>query len=303
MKRFIIIFLFLTGTTILGFGQEFRCMVSVESSKLKAANRNLFNTMQVDITEFMNNRKWTDHKYTMEERIECNIFIRLEEQISSDEFRGTIQVQSKRPIFNTTYESCVLLNIQDKDFQCRYVEFQPLEFNETSNRDNLTNILAYYAYIILGMDYDSFSPEGGTPYFSKAQQIVNNSQNAKEKGWKSFESERNRYWLVENLLNKSYADFRNCIYTYHRLGLDIMADKPDEGRSVIAESLRSMQKVFRRRPSTYIIQVFFDAKKDEIVNIFSKSFPDERNRVLTILNEVDPSNGTIYEKIKQSEGL
>jgi hypothetical protein len=303
MKRIILFLFLLAGIALYGSGQELRCQVSVESSKIKAANRNLFNTMQVDITEFMNNRKWTDHKYTMEERIECNIFIRLEEQISSDEFKGTIQVQSKRPVYNTTYESCVLLNIQDKYFHCRYVEFQPLEFNETSNRDNLTNILAYYAYIILGMDYDSFSPEGGTPFFSKAQQIVNNSQNAKEQGWKSFESERNRYWLVENLLNKSYSDFRTCTYNYHRLGLDIMAEKPEEGRAVIAESLRSIQKVFRRKPSTYIIQVFFDAKKDELVNIFSKSYPDEQSRVLTILNEVDPSNGTIYEKIKQTEGL
>jgi hypothetical protein len=302
MKRIFFILFLLTGFAIYGYSQELRCQVSISATKIKAANQNLFNTMQVDITEFMNSRKWTDHKYTMEERIECNIFIVLDQQISSDEFKGTIQVQAKRPVFNSTYES-VLLNLKDNDFHCRYVEFQPLEYNETSNRDNLTNILAYYAYIILGMDYDSFSPEGGTPYFSKAQQIVSNSQNAREQGWKSFESERNRYWLTENLLNKGYADFRSCIYNYHRLGLDIMADKPEEGRSNIPESLRSIQKVFRRRPSTYIIQVFFDAKSDEIVNIFSKSYPDEQVRVLAVLNEVDPSNGSKYEKIKQSEGL
>jgi hypothetical protein len=258
--------------------------------------------MQIDINEFMNSRKWTDHKYTMDERIECNLVIRLDQQISSDEFKGTIQVQIKRPVFNSTYET-VLLNIQDKDFHCRYVEFQALEFNETSNRDNLTNLLAYYAYIILGVDYDSYSLEGGTAYYQKAQQIVNNSQNAREKGWKSFESERNRYWLTENLLNKSYSDFRDCIYNYHRLGLDEMSENPEEGRAVIAESLRSIQKVFRRRPSLYILQVFFDAKSQELVNIFSKSYPDERNRVLIVLNEVDPSNGSKYEKIKESEGF
>ncbi len=258
--------------------------------------------MRQDIYDFMNNRKWTDHVYSTNEQIECNIFIRLTEQISSDEFKGTIQVQLKRPVFNSTYET-VLLNIKDNNFRCKYVEFQPLVFNETGNRDNLTNILAYYAYIILGFEYDSFSPEGGTEYFTKAQQIVNNSQNAVEQGWKSFENERNRYWLVENMLNKSYAGFRDCLYNYHRHGMDVMADKPEEGRANIAESLRSLQKVFRRRPSLYILQIFFDSKSDELVQIFSKSFPDERNRVLTILNEIDPSNGSKYDKIAKSESF
>lgn len=300
MKRIFFILILVGAVVFYANGQELRCQVSVQATKIKGANRNLFSTMQVDISEFMNTRKWTDKVYSMDERIECNLVIRLEQQISSDEFKGVIQVQAKRPVFNSTYEA-VLLNIQDQDFHCRYVEFQPLEFNETSNRDNLTNLLAYYAYIILGMDADSFSPEGGTPYFERAQQIVNNSQNAKEQGWKSFESERNRYWLTENILNKSYSDYRSCIYNYHRQGLDLMSDKPEEGRAVVAESLRSLQKVFRRRPSTYILQIFFDAKADEIANVFSKSYPDEQNRVVSILAEIDPSNGAKYEKIKDSE--
>ncbi|NQU86718.1 MAG: DUF4835 family protein [Mariniphaga sp.] len=302
MKRLFILVLILTGAVLYGNSQELRCRVSVQSTKIRGANRNLFKTMQIDITDFMNNRQWTEHKYTMDERIECNIFIKLEQQISSDEFKGTINVQLSRPVFGSTYTSSIL-NIQDKDFHCRYVEFQPLEFSENNNRDNLTNILAYYAYIILGMDYDSFSPEGGTQYFEKAQQIVSNSQNAREKGWKSFESERNRYWLTENLLNTSYSDYRTCLYDYHRKGLDIMSEKPEEGRAAIAESIRLLQKVFRRRPSVYILQVFFDAKKNELVQVFSKSYPDERNRVLNILNEVDPSNGSIYERIKESEEI
>lgn len=282
--------------------QELRCNISISSTKIQGANRNLFETMQSELYEFMNNRKWTEHQYAMDERIECSFFINLERQISSDEFSGTIQVQLRRPVFNASYET-VLLNIKDNDFQAKYVEFQPLEFNESSNKDNLTNILAYYAYIILGMDYDSFSPEGGTEYFQKAQAIVNNSQNAREKGWKSFESERNRYWLVENILNKSYSGFRACNYQYHRQGLDLMNEKAPEGRAAIAESLKLIQKVFRSRPSVYILQVFFDAKSDELVNIFSQSFPDEKNRVSVILNECDPSNGTKYEKILKSEGL
>lgn len=300
--RKVLLFIIVCFVTQRILAQELRCNISISATKIQGANKTVFETMQTDLYEFMNNRKWTENKYAMDERIECNFFINLDQQISSDEFKGSIQVQVSRPIFNSSYKSS-LLNIKDNDFHAKYVEYQTLEFNESSNKDNLTNILAFYAYIVIGMDYDSFSPEGGTEYFQKAQAIVNNSQNAVQKGWKAFESERNRYWLVENILNKSYSGFRSCTYQYHRQGLDIMSDKAPEGRAAIAESLKSIQKVFRARPSLYILQVFFDAKSDELVNIFSKSFPDERNRVSVLLNECDPSNGSKYEKILKSEGL
>ena len=302
IKQFVTALLFLFIFVGNGLAQELRCNVTVSARGIQGANQNLFRTMQSDLYDFMNNRKWTDHVYSYDEKIRCNILIRLDEQISADEFKGSIQLQLTRPIFNTSYTSTVL-NIKDNDFHCKYVEFQPLEFNETSNRDNLTNIMAFYAYVILGFDYDTFSEEGGTEYFQKAQAIVNNSQNARERGWKAFESERNRYWLIENVLNKSYSSFRTCMYNYHRNGLDLMSEKVEEGRANIADALRDIQKVFRRRPSTYILQMFFDAKADELVNIFSKSFPDERNRVMAILNEVDPSNGRKYEKIAENEGF
>jgi hypothetical protein len=299
MKKISVVFLFVLLIVASSFAQELRCNISVSAQQIKGANQNAFRTMQADLYEFMNNTKWTDHVYSMDERIECSIYIRLTEQVSSNEFKGSIQVQLRRPIFNSDYES-PLLNIKDNNFHVEYVEFQTMEFNETSNRDNLTNIMAYYAYIILGMDYDSYSPNGGTEYFQKAQQIVNNVQNVRYSGWKAYESERNRYWLIENLLNKSYSSFRDCTYQYHRQGLDRMSDQIEEGRAQIAESLKSIQKVFRSRPSLYILQIFFDAKSDELVNVFSKSYPDERNRVLAILNEVDPSNGSKYEKIKEA---
>lgn len=302
MKKISVLLIFIFLLSVSSFAQELRCNVTVSSQRIQGANKNLFRTMQSDLYEFMNNRKWTEHVYSYDEKIKCNILIRLDEQISVDEFRGSIQVQLTRPVYNSSYETTIL-NIKDNDFQCKYVEFQSLEFNETSNRDNLTNIMAYYAYVILGFDYDTYSPEGGTPFYLKAQAIVNNSQNAREKGWKSFQSERNRYWLVENILNKSYSSYRSCMYSYHRQGLDIMSDRTEEGRANIANSLRDIQKVFRRKPSTYILQMFFDAKSDELVKIFSKSFPDERNRVLAILTEVDPSNGSKYEKIADNEGF
>nr|WP_319570700.1 DUF4835 family protein [uncultured Draconibacterium sp.] len=302
IKQIVIALFFLFIFIGEGVAQELRCNVTVSARGIQGANQNLFRTMQSDLYDFMNNRKWTDNVYSYDEKIRCNILIRLDEQISADEFKGSINVQLTRPIFNSSYTSTVL-NIKDNDFHCKYVEFQSLEFNETSNRDNLTNIMAFYAYVILGFDYDTFSEEGGTEYFQKAQSIVNNSQNARERGWKAFESERNRYWLIENVLNKSYSSFRTCMYNYHRNGLDLMADKVEEGRANIADALRDIQKVFRRRPSTYILQMFFDAKADELVNIFSKSFPDERNRVMTILTEVDPSNGRKYEKIAENEGF
>jgi len=260
--------LFVIAFSVSALAQELRCNVTISSQRIQGANQNLFRTMQSDIYEFMNTRKWTDNIYGYDEKLKCNIMISLEEQLSADEFRGTIQVQLIRPVFDSSYETTIL-NIKDNDFRARYVEFQPLEFNETSNRDNLTNILAYYAYIILGFSYDSFSLEGGTPYFEKAQAIVNNSQGLAVKGWKSFESERNRYWLTENVLNKSYGDYRKCMYNYHRNGLDLMSQRVEEGRANIAESLRDLQKVFRKRPSTYILQMFFDSKSSTRTRVFS----------------------------------
>jgi len=256
--------------------------------------------MRTDISEFMNNRKWTDHQFAVDERIVCTIFIQVTDQIGADEFKGTMQVQLNRPIFNSSYQSPIL-NIKDNDFDVRYVEFQPLEFSETSNTNALTNILAYYAYVILGFDYDTFSPMGGTPYFQRARDIVNKSQNAHEKGWRAFEGNYNRFWMIDNLSNKAYSPFRDLMYRYHRLGLDVMSDKPNVGRSEIADALRNIQKVYRSRPDTYINRMFFDAKSDEIVNLFSSGSTDEKSRVISILSECDPANSGKYEKITQQK--
>ncbi len=299
MPRFILI-LTLIYSSFGAIGQEFRCNVSVSSSRVEGTYKQVFESMRTDIYEFMNNRKWSDNVFTTDERIECTIFIQITEQVSSDEFKGTIQVQMNRPIFNSSYNS-PLLNIKDNDLQFRYVEFQPMEFDETSNSNPLTNILAYYANVILGFDYDTYSPLGGSVYFQKARDIVNRSQNAREKGWRAFEGNFNRFWLIENLTNKAYGPFRELLYRYHRLGLDVMAEKPDIGRSEIADALKNMQRVYRSKPDTYVNRIFFDAKSDELVNIFSKGSTDEKGRVMVILTECDPSNTGKYEKIMEQK--
>ena len=196
-----------------------------------------------------------------------------------------------------------MLNIQDEFFRFKYQEYQTIEFAETGNKDNLTSVIAYYVYVILGFDYDAFSPSGGTEYFERARQIVNESQNASgtKNGWRAFESDYNRYWLVDNVLNKTYAPFRELMYVYHRKGLDAMADQLEAGRAEVAESLKLIQKVFRSRSKLYITRVFFDSKSAEIISLFSQSYPDEQNRVIKILSECDPSNASKYEQIIKSQ--
>jgi hypothetical protein len=283
--------------------QELICNVQISAQKIQGSNRQVFETMQRDIYEFMNNTVWTNHVYSYAERLDCNILINLTDQISADEFSGTIQVQLSRPVFNTTYKSTVL-NFVDNNFRFRYVEFQPLEFDPTTHRSNLVSVLAYYAYVILGFDYDSFSPAGGTEFFQMAEKIVANAQNAPEMGWKPYDGSRNRnrYWLVKNALDKEYEEVRQFVYDYYRNGLDNMEERISEARTSMVESLRLIQEVYRRKPDPfmYLIQIVMDAKSDELINIFSESFPEEKSRVVQILTEIDPSNKSKYEKITAS---
>jgi len=283
--------------------QELYCNVQVSAQKIQGSNREIFQSMQRDIYEFMNSMVWTDNVFSFAERIECNLLINLDDQLSADEFRGTIQVQLSRPVFNTTYESTVL-NFVDNNFQFRYVEFQPLEFNPNSHTSNLVSVLAYYAYLLIGMDFDTYSQGGGTPYFQIAEKIVTNAQNAPEQGWKPYDGSRNRnrYWMVKNILDTEYSGVRQFIYLYHLRGLDRMESDMTQARTEIYESLRRLQEVYRRRPDPfmYYMTVIIDAKADELVNIFSQGFPEEKNRVVQILNEIDPANETKYQKILAS---
>jgi hypothetical protein len=282
------------------YSQELNCNVQVSAQKIQGSNRQVFESMQRDIYEFMNNSVWTNHVFSYAERIDCNILITITEQFSADEFSGTIQIQLRRPVFNSTYNSTVL-NFMDNNFRFRYVEFSPLEFDPNSYRSSLVSVLAYYAYVFLGFDYDSFSPLGGTQFFQVAEKIVNNAQNAAEPGWKPYDGSRNknRYWLVKNALDREYEGIRRFIYEYNILGMDKMESKTGEARISILESLKLVQEVFRARPDPYmyLLQVVMESKADELVSVFTGAFPEEKSRVVQLLNEIDPGNKTKYEKI------
>jgi hypothetical protein len=282
------------------FAQELNCQVKVLSQQVTGTEKRVFETLETAIYEFMNNRKWTNETFKQEERIDCSILINITERLSTDEFRATLQIQSRRPIFKTSYNS-VLLNYNDNDIQFRYLESQPLDFAENSNLSNLTSILAYYAYVVIGLDYDSFAPDGGTPYLQKALNVVQTAQSSDQAGWKAFDGDKNRYWLINNMLDATYRPLRECMYNYHRLGLDVMVDNKEGGRAAILESLLTLKKIHQMRALSFNMQVFFNAKSDELINIFTGAFPDEKSKAVNLLNEIDPTNSNKYQKILASQ--
>jgi hypothetical protein len=300
-KFFLIAFLILLPGII--DAQELNCNIQISAQRIQGSNRQIFESMQRDLYDFMNNTVWTNHVFSYAERIDCNILINLSDQLSADEFKGTIQIQLSRPVFNTTYKS-TMLNFIDNNFQFRYVEFQPLEFDPSTYRSSLVSVLAYYTYMILGFDYDSFSPLGGTEFFQMAEKIVTTAQNAPEPGWKPYDGSRNRnrYWLVKNVLDKEYEGVRLFIYDYNINGLDKMESKIAEARTSMVESLKLIQEVYRKKPDPfmYLVQVIMDAKSDELINIFTEAFPEEKSRVVQILTEIDPANKAKYEKINSA---
>ena len=283
--------------------QELRCNVQVLSQSVQGSNKQVFETLQNAIYEFMNNRVWTNHVYTMEERIECNLMFNITEQLSADDFKGTLTIQVSRPVFNTNYNTTIL-NFVDNDIRFRYVEFSPLEFDLNMHQLNLSSILAFYAYYILGLDYDSFSLFGGSTYFANAERIVLNAQSAAERGWKPMDdiAHKSRYWLVKDMIDTDYEPVREFNYRYHRLGLDVMDEKVVEGRTEITNSLELLQQVYRKKPDPYmyLLRLVFDAKVDEIVNVYTESYPEERNRAYDILAEVDKPNANKYKAILES---
>jgi hypothetical protein len=302
MKRVLLIAVaFLLGLSL--NAQELHCNVRISSQKVQGTNRQVFETLQSAINEFINGRAWSNYKFSNNERIECSMLFNIQDY-SGDRFTGTLQIQVRRPVFNSSYNT-VLFNYVDNDLEFTYQEFQPLEFSETSHITNLTSILAYYASIILGLNFDSYALESGNEFFQRAEKIVNNAQNANERGWRAGEStsRRNRYWLISNILNEEYAPVREFIYRYHRFGLDMMYDKAVDARISIAESLTLLQGVFQNRPDPFMhfFQVILDAKSDEFVSVFQGGMDDEKRRMMDLLNKIDPTHGDKYRNIMSSK--
>ncbi len=282
--------------------QELNCSVQINASQITGVSRTIFDNMRKDITQFMNSTKWTDYQFENNERIKCSIVIEIT-SYQGNRYVSTLQVSSSRPVFESSYESPILkIREQNNNFDFEYIENTPLVFNENRYGDNLTAVLAFYAYVIIGMDFDSFKMEAGTPFFQKAQKIVNNAQGSQFKGWKAYEARKrdNRYFLINKLLDSRNGAARRAMYRYHRQGLDIMSQKPEQGRREIAESLKYLQKVYRVDRNSFLLKVIMDTKYREIINIFSGSYADERIKVYNILKEIDPAHLKDYEKLTKT---
>ena len=293
MRKFILTFFGLLGA-LGAYAQELNCAVTVNADQVTQTDKRIFKTLETSIYEFINTRKWTDDNFLPEERIECQILITVSEEVQSGKYRGQASIVSRRPVYGSDYNS-TLLNFQDKDFEFSYTEYQPLEFNENMFSNNLTQMLAYYVYIIIGMDYDSFSQKGGDKYFLKAQTLVNQASNADAKGWKSFDGSRNRFWLINNIMDPSFSAMRDAVYQYHRQGLDNFYNNQVKPVSIITKSLQTLDNVNRITPNSMVIQLFFSAKSDELLGIYSKATPTEKAKAVSYLTRLDPVNADAYQ--------
>ena len=277
--------------------QELNCTVKVNAQKLQTTEPRVFQTLEKTLTEFMNNRKWTGDTYSSTERIECSILISILEEKGSNRFTATMNVQANRPVYSSSYNS-TMLNLKDDDVAFDYVEYQPMEYTENSGANpNLVSIMAYYAYLIIGLDYASFSPNGGVPYYAKANTIIQLNQNSNESGWRALEKTKNRYWMIENLMNSKYEAFHAAWYKYHRTGLDQMYDDPDKGRKGITDAINLISPIQQDYPNIMLLQQFFAAKSEELTNVYTKALPGEKSNMVQLLSKMDPVNTNRYQKI------
>lgn len=299
MKHFLIILTFVLLSPAL-LGQDLNARVQILAPQLSNSNKRILDMLEVSIKDFLNGRKWTTDALQPQERIDCNFVITITDWDGSSSFKAEAQIQSNRPVFNSSYNSTIL-NISDKEFGFSYAEGQALDFSDQNYISNLSSLLAYYAYIITGLDYDTFSKLGGTPYYQKAQTVLNNAQISPNPGWKAFENLRNRFWLVENLTNRSYNPIRESLYIYHRDGLDVMAENKAKGLKAVLSIIPQLQKIDKQKQGSVLNQLFFTAKADEIVNILSATDSQDRLKAFNVLSEIDPSNSSKYESLKKTK--
>jgi len=296
LRKIYQLLLFLLSISAATRAQELNCTVTINSTRIQTSDRGIFRDMKTAVEQFMNSRKWSGDSYKPYEKINCNMLITITEMPSIGNFSASVQIQAARPIYNTNYSS-LIFNYADRDWEFEYIESLPLEFNDNTYTTNLTSMLALYAYLIIGVDYDTFTELGGTPYFQKALAVVNNAQQANRPGWQPLNSNRNRYWIVENYNNGQMTEMRRAMYSYHRLGLDTFDKDPDKSRDVILKGLREVKKVRDVNPTSILVVSFFDAKSKELANIFSTGNIQLRREAYDIIITIDPSNRAAYEKM------
>lgn len=296
-RKLFVLGVLLSGA-VLSRAQDLNARVKILSQQIQNTNQRSFDQLETAIRDFLNNRKWSNDPVRPMERIDCNFVINITQWDGSASFQADAQIQSSRPVFGSSYTSTIL-NISDKDFAFTYQDGQPLDYTDQAYQGNLSSLLAFYAYVIVGMDYDTYSRFGGSSYYQRAQTVVNNAQNASFAGWKAFENLKNRYWVAENLNNKAFNPIRETLYDYHRNGLDIMAGNRAKGRKEVLSTLSQLQKLDRQKQGSILNQLFFSAKATELVNIAGQADPQDRMRAYNQLIQLDPSNLAKYELLKK----
>ena len=300
--RHIVAILALIAMSIAMTAQELKCTISINSEQVQGSNKAIFTTLQQSMEEFVNTQRWTNMTFQEKERIECSMMI-VVKSVQDNMFVCEFTCQSRRPVFGTTYTTPTL-NIKDENFTFTYQEYDRMEFQHNTFTSNLTAMVAYYCYLIIGHDMDSFAKLGGTPYFQVCEDIVTSAQsasldNAEMVGWKAFESNRNRYALTNNLMDEAFKKYRAYYYDYHRHGLDEMVNNVANGRARIAKDIKVLKEAYNARPATYLVGTFLDAKSDELVNIFKSGTADEKKMVYELLMDIDPTRQDTYENINR----
>lgn len=300
--RKLFVLLVLACLTRTATAQELKANITVNSSQVgNNVSPNVFRTFQTALNNFLNNKKWTPDVFQPNERIQCNFILNVRPSGETNVYNASLTIQAARPVYNTSYQSPII-NFQDENITFKYVEFQQLEFNESrvTGSDalvsNLTAVLAYYCYMILAFDYDSFSPKGGDPYFQKAQNIVNNAPDGRGiSGWKAFDGVRNRYWLVENMINSRYTMMHDIYYNYYRMGMDKLYEDETAARVEIMNALNLLNGFITDNPNKMITQFFFQGKADELIKVFSKAPQQDKIRVSEMLQRLDITNASRYK--------
>lgn len=278
--------------------QELNCRVSINSDKIQTTNKQIFTEMENSIREFMNNRKWSEYKLANPERIDCSIFLTINEMPADNQFKAEMQIQATRPVYNAAYTTTTL-NFRDPAVDFYFNEFETLDFTDNSYTNNLTAVLSFYAYIVLGIDFDSFSVYGGTPFFERAMNIANQAQSFAESGWKAFDRNNNRYAIASAYVDEGLKTYRQMWYSYHRVGLDDMVANADRGRGKITAALPELKEAYSARPGNVIFTLFSDAKIDEILNIYSKAQTAEKDEVHKLLTGIYPTLTNRLDALKR----